>query len=128
MPRRFVIHLHTTGGGSHYDLMLETGPTLATWRLPWPPTALAGPHASILAYVLPDHRPAYLTYQGPVSRGRGTVRIFDRGSVRLIARSESSWLFDLRGRRVSGTFMLRRLDSQRWRLLSTHGGSATRGG
>jgi len=126
MARRFVIQLHTTGGGCHYDLMLETGLTLATWRLAWPPTALAGPHASILAHALPDHRPAYLTYQGPVSRGRGTVRIFDHGRLRLIARNESSWLFDLRGRRVSGSFTLRRLDSQRWRLLSVDVGSARR--
>ena len=59
----------------HWDLMLEKEATLRTWRLARPP-AETGP---IDAEPLPDHRLAYLDYEGPVSGDRGNVRRFDRG-------------------------------------------------
>lgn len=122
MRRRFVIQFHTTRRGAHYDLMLETDAGLATWQIQRPPADL-GPDG-IPAKRLPDHRAAYLTYEGPVSRGRGTVRIFDGGTCRLIECEEECWVFQLRGRQVKGTFSLRRLGGRRWQLL---GGDAGRG-
>jgi hypothetical protein len=127
MQGRFAIQLHMTGAGAHYDLMLEDGQALATWRIDRLPIAL-GRHESVPAERLADHRPAYLTYQGPVSRGRGTVRIFDAGTYHLIARSEGAWRVDLRGRLVRGAFTLRRLGPVRWQLHAADAGPARRGG
>ena len=70
MRRRFVIQKHTTGGASHYDLMLEAGGALATWRLRRLPTVMK-PGGSMPAQALPDHRLAYLSYEGEISGGRG---------------------------------------------------------
>ena len=120
MSRRFVIQFHTTGRGAHYDLMLETDAGLATWQLRRPPADL-GPDG-MPARRLPDHRAAYLTYEGPVSGGRGAVRIFDGGACRLIECEDQRWVFELRGRRVKGTFTLRRVGSGRWRLLAGDAG------
>lgn len=122
MQKRFVIQLHTTQEGSHYDLMLETHAALATWRIDRAPTAL-GPHDRIPATALPDHRLAYLTYEGPISHGRGAVRIFDSGTWRLIQRSEEGWVVQLSGSLLKGAFALRHLRQERWELLSAESGA-----
>ncbi len=71
MTLRYAILLHTGHGADHYDLLFETSPgsALATWRSPVWPLENGTPLTS-----LPDHRPVYLDYEGPVSNGRGTVR------------------------------------------------------
>ena len=115
MDLRFVIQLHATDEGEHYDFMLETEGALATWRLPRPPGEL-GADESIAAEALGDHRLAYLTYQGPVSGDRGTVRIVDAGRCRILARSSVFWRVQLAGRRARGVFILRREADDHWRL------------
>jgi len=55
--------------------MLEAGDVLRTWALSEEPR-LGTP---IDAEALPDHRLAYLDYEGPVSRNRGTVTRWDTG-------------------------------------------------
>ena len=62
--------------------MFETAPgsLLATWRSPaWP--VLPGTPLT----PLPDHRADYLTYEGPVSRNRGTVRRVAAGHHSIVA-------------------------------------------
>lgn len=71
---RFVILTHDNPF-LHWDLMLESEGVLRTWRL------LAEPEPDVVigAEPLPDHRLAYLDYEGPVSEERGTVEQWDRG-------------------------------------------------
>jgi hypothetical protein len=99
MPSSFVIILHTGLGPDHYDLMLEmleAGESLATWQLQADCLALR-PGDSLAARKLPDHRRAYLSYQGPVSGGlghvsrvhAGTYETLDRGPDRLVVRLDS---------------------------------------
>jgi hypothetical protein len=71
---RFVILTHDHPF-VHWDLMLEAGGTLRTWRL----LAEPAPDRIIGAEPLPDHRLHYLDYEGPVSSGRGTVTRWDAG-------------------------------------------------
>ncbi|RPI89883.1 MAG: hypothetical protein EHM42_02275 [Planctomycetaceae bacterium] len=67
MPR-FVVLSHDWPT-RHWDLMLENDAVLRTWRLDRAPD-LAGP---IAIQRLPDHRRAYLDFEGPVSGNRGNV-------------------------------------------------------
>ena len=71
MPR-FVVLRHElppdSPRGSHYDLMLEAGGVLQTWACEKLPRL----GQTVAAERLPDHRLAYLDYEGPVS-GRGDV-------------------------------------------------------
>lgn len=53
----------------HWDLMLDTGGALRTWRL----NALPQDGLTTDCQSLPDHRRDYLEYEGPVSGGRGYV-------------------------------------------------------
>lgn len=124
MPR-FVVQHHTfADGDQHWDLMLEVAGALWTWSLPVPPDRHEALPAS--AKHLAAHRIAYLEYEGEVSRGRGRVRIHDRGTYQWTgeAPAESADLtdqlvFELHGERAGGLFELRRTPedgADLWRL------------
>jgi hypothetical protein len=119
MATTFVILLHAGYGDDHYDLLLQlpSGGALATWRLPGDPADLAAGR-SLPATKLPDHRAAYLTYEGPVSGRRGTVRRTDKGPCELIRADEGRWEFRLAGETCRGLFELRRADGggDQWSL------------
>ena len=78
---RFVIHKHTLGKETHWDLMIEWGDKLKTWRLENPPEKLAS--AKTKATPIFDHDKKFLTYQGPVNNGKGTVEIIDEGTCTI---------------------------------------------
>src|SRR4051794_41980056 len=75
---RFVVLEHRWDG-VHWDFMLETEGRLRTWAVDAP----IEPGIDLPARALPDHRLAYLTYEGPVSGGRGEVRRGDSGPYRV---------------------------------------------
>jgi len=104
---QFVVHLHSGYGPAHYDLMLRSGEALATWQLPRPPAGMKQGE-SMPARRLADHRLAYLTYEGPVSRGRGEVARHDDGSYELLEEGPDAWRIRLAGRAIRGTYHLRR--------------------
>jgi hypothetical protein len=105
MARSFVILLHTGHGPDHYDLMLESGRALATWQLPSDPADLAAGQG-LPAKRLPDHRRAYLTHEGPVSRQRGHVRRVEEGTYLRAAATGPQWDVELSGARCRGRFVL----------------------
>ena len=68
---RYVVLHHTGYGEDHFDLMFEVSvdDPLRTLRSPvWPITQ------DVQLTPLGNHRREYLTYEGPVSGGRGHVR------------------------------------------------------
>ncbi len=103
MPR-FVILQHDGPEGLHWDFMLETGPSLAAWALPQAP----GSAERIAARALPEHRLAYLDYEGPVSGGRGTVTRWDEGSYEVERQAEGLLVVVLSGKRLTGRATLER--------------------
>jgi hypothetical protein len=112
---RFVILRHEGTPqykpGVHWDLMFEFGSALKTWAL----GKLPAPQHVVTAEQLPDHRLAYLEYEGPVSRDRGTVGRFDFGQYQLIEHSDERWVVALTGERLRGRLVLVRVGgSPRW--------------
>lgn len=70
----------------HWDLMLQVGNTLKTWRLLSRPT-----HGEwIAAESLPEHRLEYLDYEGPVSGNRGSVHRIADGNFALVSNTPSN--------------------------------------
>jgi DNA polymerase ligase (LigD)-like protein len=112
MPR-FVILTHDWPH-PHWDLMLECGGVLRTWRL------LQAPEIGkdVAAEPLGDHRKLYLDYEGPVSGNRGTVRRWDAGTYESISESPDRLCVKLQGRRKSGTIVLQKTRDSRWLLSS----------
>jgi hypothetical protein len=114
MPR-FAILRHAGPRGVHWDLLLETGESLRTWALEQEPA----PGATIACQPLPDHRPLYLDYEGPVSGERGTVARWDRGMYEVESESTDELVVQLAGERLSGRTTLTREpgDSGAWKFF-----------
>jgi hypothetical protein len=120
MPR-FVVLTHDHPF-LHWDLMLEQGDSLRTWRLAQPPDA-AG---SIAAEALPDHRLAYLDYEGPVSSDRGKVERWDAGTYEIVESIADYLVVRLSGRKLVGLAALECVNGTPWkfrRLPEPRGGS-----
>ena len=100
----YVILHHTGHGPEHWDLMLDTGESLATWQLLGDPQQMTT--EPLNACRIGDHRRAYLKQEGPVSGDRGKVKPVDRGTYELLEQSERSWVIRLQGDRMQGTFQL----------------------
>ena len=83
----------------HFDLLVETGPLCRTWRLAGEPD---GP--PVAAEPIADHRPHYLTYEGPVSGGRGTVARWDAGRCTAWTEEGGAVRLTLDGERLRGAF------------------------
>lgn len=117
MPR-FVVLRHETppeyARGPHWDLMLEAGGVLRTWALAQAPDAVP----EQLAEALNDHRLAYLDYEGPISRERGSVTRWDRGVYEWIEQSQHELHVEFRGAKLVGRAKLARSAEQpdRWTL------------
>ncbi len=94
MPR-FVILTHDWPT-PHWDLLLEAGDALLSWRLLAEPSA----GATIPAERNADHRKMYLDYEGPVSGNRGTVTRWDSGTFEWIEKRIAA---RLNGSRITGT-------------------------
>lgn len=109
MPR-FVILEHDHPQ-LHWDLMLESGELLATWRLPTPPA-----FGTRAATRIGEHRRMYLDYEGPVSGDRGRVTRWDFGSYDEIEKTAERWTLDFDGQRLRGRATLQRLRGDEWQL------------
>jgi hypothetical protein len=75
-PMRYVVLRHDGIPEPHFDFLIEpeTGRELPAWRAPfWPP------RGGEIFERLPDHRSAYLDFEGPVSGNRGHVRRVEAG-------------------------------------------------
>lgn len=95
VARGVLLYHHLPDGhstASHLDLLVEvTGdPAGRLWCWSWEGWPVAG--ESLLIVTKPLHRADYLSYQGEVSGGRGSVVRLDQGKVRWERRSRSRWL------------------------------------
>jgi hypothetical protein len=106
MPR-FVVLTHNHPF-LHWDLMLEQGESLRTWRLVRPPDTAT----LVETEALGDHRLAYLDYEGPVSGGRGTVERWDVGTYETVESTDNRVVIRLAGRKLDGLATLERLGNE----------------
>ncbi len=111
---RFVVQEHTTAEGVHWDLMLEQGDVLTTFRLEQEPVQVLA--HEVRAVKIFDHPLRFLTYEGPVQKGTGKVRIVDSGACRCRSRNDDLLVFELNGTLLKGDFSLTRRDDIEWRF------------
>jgi hypothetical protein len=101
---RFAIHKHTLSEKTHWDLMIEQGDKLKTWRLENPPEKLATQKTK--ATPIFDHDKKFLTYQGPVNNGKGNVEIVDEGSCTIQSTIKNELQINFDGKKLKGKFSL----------------------
>jgi len=124
---RFVILLHETppaaARATHWDFMLETGNVLRTWALSEEPRI----GRRIEAVALPDHRLAYLDYEGPVSGNRGTVTRWDAGQYSVEQEAPEHLTLRLHGARLTcrAEFSRDKSAPDVWRVAFTFRGDST---
>ena len=111
---RFAVLHHTGVAEAHYDLLIETAPDalLRAWRCDaWPVTAES------IVMALPDHRRAYLQYEGVISGGRGEVVRVDEGSCSIELDAADELRARLTGRFGGFLLHLKRRPHDRWIAL-----------
>ena len=113
MPR-FTISRHTGAKeGDHYDLFLEHGETLRTWRLERPD--FSEPQE---ATEIDPHRKDYLDYEGEISGNRGRVRIVETGEYVAADWTPALIVVELKGRGEPVRLRIEELDGKvrTWRV------------
>ena len=116
---RFVIQKHNARN-LHYDLRLERDGVLKSWAIPKEPPRSAG--IKRLAVETEDHPIGYEEFEGEIpedSYGAGTVKIWDRGSYLPVEWEEKSIVFEVKAKKLKGTFCLIKLkpkenDDKNW--------------
>lgn len=112
MPR-FVIQKHEKQGElTHWDLMLEKGDYLKTFRLDKPPEEAQKEDA--IAIPIMNHDKRFLCYEGPVNKGLGKVQIADCGDYTTQAESPFEWRLILKGKILWGQFLLEKTREGTW--------------
>jgi hypothetical protein len=101
MTRRFVILKHDHPF-LHWDLLLEEQSSARTWRLLRRPCM----NEPIAAQALPPHRLEYLTYEGPVSNGRGHVERMAAGAYSIISSDERRIQIGLTQTKLAGGIII----------------------
>ena len=108
MPRFVILeHDHPC---LHWDLMLEAGEKLRTWRL----AEMPRPGCRMEATAIGDHRRMYLDYEGPVSGDRGRVTRWDLGTFDWLAENDQQTDLEFSGGKLSGTVHLYHQGGDTW--------------
>jgi len=116
--RKFVIQKHTRQDQPiHWDLMLEAGEFLETFRLELPPDRL--PNQRCVAVRIFNHPRKFLTYEGSVNNGVGSVQIAEAGIYRLVSKSETHWELELHGKILKSVFTLNHIEADKWELSAS---------
>ncbi len=110
--RKFVIQEHRSWADIHWDLMLEQAEVLDTYRLDKGPGQLLTETSN--AEKIFDHPKKFLTYQGPVNKGKGRVEIVETGTYKIKNNQNDKIELSLDGRILKGNFTLTLVEGERW--------------
>ena len=103
----YVLLHHKISDKEHWDLCLDLGEVLATWRVLSDPRVRPDKtDAGWPAQRIQDHRRAFLEYEGPLSGDRGDVRRVDRGVWGSIEQGPAGWVVRLEGEVLRGVYRL----------------------
>jgi bifunctional non-homologous end joining protein LigD len=116
--RVFVVQEHHAKH-LHHDLRLEMEGVLKSWAVP--KGVPLEPGIKRLAVATEDHPLEYADFQGVIPEGMygaGVVKIWDKGTYTAEKVSEKELVFNLRGEKLRGTYVLIRLkDGKNWLLF-----------
>lgn len=102
----FVIHKHEARR-LHWDLRLEMDNVLKSWAVPKEPPQTVGVRR--LAIMVEDHPLEYANFEGIIPEGyygAGRVEIWDKGTYKLMERTENKIVVQLNGEKLRGEYIL----------------------
>lgn len=101
---QFVVLLHDYPA-DHWDWMFESANSLLTFRSN--PTPFFDEYSKTFPMtLLAPHRLDYLTYEGPISGNRGSVKRLGHGYFQWIEKESRRWVLELAGTNLKGTLTL----------------------
>ncbi|MHC4911875.1 MAG: DNA polymerase ligase N-terminal domain-containing protein [Planctomycetota bacterium] len=112
--RNFVIQKHTRPDDLHWDLMLEAGQVLETYRLALPPEQLL--NQTTTAVRISDHPVKFLSYEGTVNKSAGTVEIAETGTYQVLSDNKGLRELQLDGKILKGKFTFIHIDAENWQF------------
>lgn len=103
----FVVHEHHATN-LHWDLRLEMDGVLKSWAVPKEPPKKEGEKR--LAIQVDDHDLSYASFEGEITEGygKGTVKIWDKGTYDLVDKKESKIIVDFHGKKLKGEYVILR--------------------
>lgn len=101
----FVIQEHKART-KHYDFRLEMNKKLRSWAITKLPPKTK--NLKRLAIPTPDHAMSYAKFEGEIKEGygKGTVKIWDKGTYKLIEKTKNKIEFELKGNKLKGKYVL----------------------
>lgn len=102
----YVIHEHHATH-LHWDLRLEMGGVLKSWAVPKGPST--DPSIRRLAIQVEDHPLEYGAFQGIIPKGNygaGKVIIWDKGTFKIIEKTDKKIIFKINGKKLKGIYCL----------------------
>lgn len=110
---KFVVQKHIRRDQAiHWDLMLEVGEILETYRLELPPEKLVKGKCS--ATKIFDHPLKFLAYEGNVNKGKGRVEIADTGTYELLNEGKHRCELQFDGKILKDKFTLIHIKENDW--------------
>jgi len=117
----FVIHEHHASH-LHWDFRLEMNGVLKSWALPKKPPR--SKTIKRLAIQVADHLRSYADFEGEIPEGNygaGKVKIWDKGTYRLIEKTPKKIEVELKGKILQGKYVLIKAelndDKKNWLLM-----------
>jgi DNA ligase D-like protein (predicted 3'-phosphoesterase) len=103
----FVVHEHHATH-LHWDLRLEMEGVLKSWAVPKEPPKKEGEKR--LAIQVADHDLSYAGFEGEIKEGygKGTVKIWDKGTYDIVDKKESKIIADFHGKKLKGEYVILR--------------------
>lgn len=101
----FVIQEHNARN-LHFDFRLEMNGVLKSWAIPKIPPRKKG--TKRLAIQVEDHDLSYANFEGEIKKGygKGTVKIWDKGTYELESKKSGKIVFHLNGKKLNGKYCL----------------------
>ncbi|MBU2497090.1 MAG: 3'-phosphoesterase [Nanoarchaeota archaeon] len=116
--RVYVIQFHRSKK-AHYDLRLQFGNKLKSWAVPKKPSVKIGEKR--LAVQVADHSLGYASFQGEIKEGygKGTVKIWDKGTYILLEKTPKKILIEIKGNKLKGKYALIKFREKNWLFFKT---------
>lgn len=108
VQKHFASHLH-------WDFRIELDGVLKSWAVPKEPSTEA--NVRRLAIQTDDHDLEYANFEGEIPQGyygAGTVKIWDKGTYKLIDRSDFKIEMELEGEKLKGKYVLVQMKGRQW--------------
>ena len=127
---RFVVQKHNASH-LHYDFRLELPDkidkgdiVLKSWAVP--KGVPEKPGIKHLAVQTEDHPVEYINFSGTIPKGQygaGTVEIWDKGKFKLFEHTLKSLKFELKGKKLKGTYVLAQFTKEKrnWLIFKMKG-------